>query len=116
MEAGSMKIRLAGIRQLFVVLLAMAVLAVPATAQPSDPRAVAEAFFNAVAEERWIEAARHIDLESFDAFRKAQIASARAARPEHQFTVDDLLRGQPDMPPAVAEYQVTACSCWRASL
>ena len=105
-----MKPGLAGIRSMsgtvLSLVLAAVVAAAPASGQATDPRQVAEAFFEAVAAERWREAAGFLDLESFDVYRQALIASARNTRPERRLTVEEMMRWQPDMPRAVAEYHI----------
>jgi hypothetical protein len=72
----------------------------------ASPTEVAAAFFKAVTEERWRDAARELDLAAFDRFRRERIAAERLS-PRRQWvvTADDLLRRDPDMPRAVAEYQ-----------
>lgn len=86
-------------------LMALSLSAGPAQSQQL-PHDVATAFFNAVTEARWRDAARHLDLAAFDRFRRERIAAARlpVLRP-HPTTADELLRHDPDMPRAVAEYQ-----------
>jgi hypothetical protein len=64
----------------------------------APPESVAVAFLGAVAAERWADAAGWLDLPRFDAYRRA----ARV-RP---VTAADLRRVDPDMPDAVAEYQL----------
>jgi hypothetical protein len=95
------------VRSRLVVAVALAAAgAAPVHAQES-PAQVAAAFFKAVAEERWRDAARQLDLAAFDRFRRERIAAARLPQPPHrQTTVEDLLRHDPDMPRAVAEYQI----------
>ena len=105
-----MKARLVSIRWMSGTVLALVLAAVfgaaPASGQATDPRQVAGAFFEAVAAERWREAAGFLDLESFDVYRQAQIASARSTRPERRLTVEEMMRRQPDLPRAVAEYYI----------
>jgi hypothetical protein len=78
----------------------------PAGSQHS-PAEVAAAFFKAVAEERWRDAARELDLAALDRYRRERIAAARLPQPRSRpMTVDEYLRHDPDMPRAVAEYHV----------
>jgi hypothetical protein len=75
------------------------------TASPAD---VAREFFAAERDARWLDAARMLDLKSFEAQRAQSVANARRTRDAHPFhlTVDEILRHDPSMPRAVAEYQV----------
>jgi hypothetical protein len=80
--------------------------ALPGAAQET-PTGVATAFFEAMAEERWRDAARSMDLLAFDRYRREQISAVRLPQPpRRRMTVDDYLQHQPDMPRAVAEYHV----------
>lgn len=79
----------------------------PAGAAQETPREVAEAFFKAVAEGRWRDAARAMDLLAFDRYRRERIAAARLPRPPiPPMTVDEYLQHEADMPRVVAEYHV----------
>jgi hypothetical protein len=78
----------------------------PCGATQEAPAGVVKAFFKAVAEERWRDAARYLDVSTFDRYRRAQVAYLRQARPGPQLAVEDLLRIDPDMPREVAEYEV----------
>lgn len=63
--------------------------AVPGAAQET-PRAVASAFFKAIAEERWRDAARAMDLMAFDRYRRERIAALRLPQqPMGQITVHE---------------------------
>lgn len=82
-----------------------------AIAQPSStasPADIARQFFAAERDGRWLDAARLLDLKSFEARRARSVDYARHARDPQPFhlTVDQLLRHDPSMPRAVAEYQV----------
>ncbi|HUR00665.1 MAG TPA: hypothetical protein VM166_14540 [Gemmatimonadaceae bacterium] len=68
------------------------------------PEAVARTFFQAQADARWLDAARLLDLKSFDAYRKAAAVRNRAAKRRAGPSVEQVLAEQPDMPRAVAEY------------
>jgi hypothetical protein len=89
-----------------ILLAAVAIGAAPAGAQDT-PSEIAAAFFKAVAGERWLDAARHLDVAALDRYRREQIAAARLRphRPPRVITVEELLQQDPDMPRAVAEYQ-----------
>lgn len=90
------------------LLLLAALLRAPQAAWAQEaPRDVAASFFAAVAEARWRDAARLLDLRAFDRYRRELIASMRLPVPERTITVEEILRHQPDMPRAVAEYQVS---------
>lgn len=74
----------------------------------ASPADVAREFFAAERDARWLDAARMFDLKSFEAQRAQSVANARRTRDAHPFrlTVDQILRHDPSMPRAVAEYQV----------
>jgi hypothetical protein len=74
-------------------------------AQPTKPENVAKAFFNAVAAGRWSEAAGYVDLDSFERFRQQMLGSEQS-QSIAKWTADSLIKREPDMPRAVAEYQV----------
>jgi hypothetical protein len=91
--------------------LTLCVAAAPAAgAQRSDaaapPEVVAARFFAAVAAERWAEAVGYLDVAPLERHRQETAAAARAPGARREPTVEDLLRGEPDMPRAVAEYRV----------
>jgi hypothetical protein len=95
------------LRQALLVALGTLLTSPSLQAQTSSagPEEVARRFFQAQADARWLDAARLLDLKSFDAYRKAaavrnRAAKGRAAGP----TVEQVLAEQPDMPRAVAEY------------
>ena len=73
------------------------------SASPSD---VAREFFAAERDGRWLDAARLLDLKSFEPQRARSVSNARHAPPPFHLTVERLLRDDPSMPRAVAEYQV----------
>lgn len=96
-------------RRLVVAGVVLTLLASNAGAQSSSsatPADVARDFFAAERDGRWLDAARLIDLKSFEAQRARSVANARHARPQFHLTVEELLRHNPTMPRAVAEYQV----------
>jgi hypothetical protein len=67
---------------------------------------VARQFFNAVSRGRWIDAAQLMDLTRIELNRQSLLESARRSRVHHPPTLQDLLRSDPDMPRAVAEYEL----------
>jgi hypothetical protein len=69
------------------------------------PAAVARAFLADVAAMRWLAAAEHLDLDAFEGYRGEQIGQLRSQLPM-SLTAEDLMQADPDMPRAVAEYQV----------
>ena len=77
----------------------------PAAAPSSAPASVAAAFFAAVAEERWTDAVAQLDLRGFEAWRQSVLDPPRPID-EAMPTVDQLMASDPEMPRAVAEYQV----------
>jgi hypothetical protein len=75
------------------------------SAPNASPADVARDFFAAQRGGRWLDAAHLLDLKLFEPQRARSVANARATRPFH-LTVERLLRDDPSMPRAVAEYQV----------
>lgn len=72
-----------------------------------SPEAVAQAFFDALERGEWHRAAEFMHPETIAAFRgEAMMLADRWAREPTQVTVEDLLRGSPDMPLEVAQYNV----------
>jgi len=70
------------------------------------PQDVVRAFFKAEDDRRWLDAARILDLKSFEGIRRELIEGVRH-RPDFRGpTVESLMRMDPDMPRAVAEFQV----------
>jgi hypothetical protein len=84
---------------------AMHASAVRAQADTAAPRAVADSFFRLVADERFLDAARLMDLEAFDAHRRSTLEFARRPMERRQLTAKQLMAMDPKMPRAVAEYQ-----------
>jgi hypothetical protein len=82
--------------------------AVGQTGSNASPADIARQFFAAEREARWLEAARLLDLKSFEPRRARSVANARLAQHAQPFnlSVDQMLRHDPSMPRAVAEYQV----------
>jgi len=82
--------------------------AVGQTGSNASPADIARQFFAAEREARWLDAARLLDLKSFEPQRARSVANARHAHdaPQFHLTVDQMLRHDPSMPRGVAEYQV----------
>ena len=92
----------------FSRILAVLCFASPALlAGQQKPADVVRAFFKAEDENRWLDAARMLDLKSFERIRRNLIEGVRH-RPDFPGpTVESMMRMDPDMPRSVAEYQVT---------
>jgi len=87
-----------------LVLLAM-VVARPLGGQ-SSPEDVVRAFFKAEDDGRWIDAARMLDLKRFEAIHRDAVNGLRNRDKYHRATAEDLMKLDPDMPRAAAEYQI----------
>lgn len=70
-----------------------------------NPAIVARAFFRAVAEAHWNEAAGYLDLVDFESYRQSHVAEARLTRVPPLVTAEQLMRMDSQMPRVVAEYQ-----------
>jgi hypothetical protein len=70
------------------------------------PALVADSFFRATGAERWNDAVHFLDLEAIAQLRNEQVRFARRPARITPLTVERLLELDPDMPRAVAEYQV----------
>lgn len=70
------------------------------------PEDVVRAFFKAEDENRWLDAARMLDLKSFERIRSDFIQGVRHRSDYAGPTVESMMRMDPDMPRSVAEYQV----------
>jgi hypothetical protein len=77
-------------------------------------RRVADAFFGAAQQQQWIVAAGYLDLEAFEHFFRQRVNEARAAVPPPEITVEEILARQPELPKAVAEWQVSEARKARA--
>jgi hypothetical protein len=82
--------------------------AVGQTGSNASPADIARQFFAAERDGRWLDAARLLDLKSFEPQRARSVSNARHAQHEQPFhlTVDQILSHDPSMPRAAAEYQV----------
>lgn len=79
----------------------------PSVAVAQPPREVAARFLEAWNNRDWSQAARSLDLDQFDRFRRDFISRARQSSTQApQMTVEQLRRREPDMPQEVAEYQI----------
>ena len=72
----------------------------------SDPKQVMTAFFDALAAERWTDAARLLDPARLERQRRQILRSMRRPPSHPEPTVEEIMRREPKMPRAVAEYQV----------
>ena len=72
----------------------------------SNPGDVVRAFFKAEDEGRWLDAARMLDLKSFEPIQRNAVTASRRQGTFRQTTAEDLMKFDPDMPRAAAEYQV----------
>jgi hypothetical protein len=92
-----------------VLLVGLSPMVSAARAQSSPgaaPTAVADSFFRAQEQERWRDAARLMDLHTILALRDEEVSNVRKARfRTHHVTPEQLMRFDPKMPRAVAEYQ-----------
>jgi hypothetical protein len=88
-----------------VLVCCVSMVATPAFGQ-SNPADVVRAFFQAESDGRWRDAARMLDLAQFEAFRQSTVEGLRNRPARRHLTADDYMRLQPDMPRAVAEYQI----------
>ena len=71
----------------------------------STPEQVARDFFKAEQEDRWIDAARLLDLTRFEPIRSSVVASIRSMASRPKLTAEQLMKLDPAMPRAAAEYQ-----------
>lgn len=65
---------------------------------------VVRAFFKAEDENRWLDAARMLDLRRFEPIQRNAVTASRGAI--RQITAQELMKLDPGMPRAAAEYQV----------
>lgn len=69
------------------------------------PAAVADSFFQATRDARWLDAARLMDLDAISAVRDQTVRAARGKRRVTVITPEMLLEHNPKMPREVAEYE-----------
>ena len=90
----------------FAIALTALSSAAAAQSQSAGPEEVVRRFFETEIERNWLNAAHFLDLNAFDATRRAAIESGRHQQPVRKLTVDQIMQFDPDMPREVAEYQV----------
>lgn len=83
--------------------------------EAQDPEGAFLAFFRAFAEQRWDDAVGLLDVTDLDQYRRQLATSARLQPPVRELTVEDMLRQDPEMPRAVAEYQLERINRERAA-
>jgi hypothetical protein len=71
------------------------------------PDVVMRQFLANLSNRRWAEAATALDLTALGAYRDSLLAWRRNFAPARDPTIDDILRAQPGLPRAVAEYQLS---------
>jgi hypothetical protein len=71
----------------------------------STPEQVARDFFKAEQDDRWIDAARFLDLERFEQIRRSVVQSIRSMASRPKLTAEQLMKLDPALPLAAAEYQ-----------
>jgi hypothetical protein len=74
----------------------------------STPALVVDSFSRATRDGRWSEAARFVEAEWVVRERDEMVQQLRRPSPIRIVTADQLMRSDPEMPRAVAEYQVQA--------
>jgi hypothetical protein len=90
-----------------VVALSMpAVAGAQSGAGAVPPEQLASAFFQAVAAGRWAEAVGYLDVAPVERHRQEMVAEGRRRDALSEPSVEALLRHDPEMPRAAAEYQV----------
>ena len=92
-----------------LTLLGLAIMPAMMVAQTPDAaaaRAVSAAFFKAIAASDWKAAAGFLDLAALDRERQSAAEGARRQQTMPPMTVERLMRMDPEMPRAAAEYQV----------
>jgi len=96
------------VRRRFFYSILVGAIASPVLAQsrPATPEEVVRDFFKAEQEGRWLDAARLLDLKRFESIRRSFIPVDNAWRAPRLVTAEEMMKEQPDMPRAAAEYQV----------
>lgn len=77
----------------------------PSPSPSLDPVATVTAFWAAAVAMRWTEAVSLLDLSPLEKSRQAQLEVARMPR-GREYTAEDLMRRDPDMPREAAEYEI----------
>jgi hypothetical protein len=75
------------------------------TAPRLDPAAIVKAFWEAAFAMRWADAVLFLDLSELEKMRRLHLEMSRV-RPGREYTVEDLMLRDPDMPREAAEYEV----------
>ena len=70
------------------------------------PEEVVREFFRAEDQNRWLDAARMLDLNAFERIRRTTVQGVRHMKDYPPPTVESMMRMDPKMPRAVAEYRV----------
>lgn len=91
-------------------------LTVAQTPDAAAAREVSTAFFKAIEAADWRAAAGFLDLTVLERERQSAVEGARSQRTIPPMTVERLMRMDPQMPRAVAEYQVKRMNTARASM
>ncbi|HEU4994535.1 MAG TPA: hypothetical protein VFT29_06930 [Gemmatimonadaceae bacterium] len=73
---------------------------------PSPPAQVVRIFFDALVHERFVEAARLIDVDPLERSRRAMLDNLRHPVRYPRPTLEDFMRSNPEKPRAVAEYEL----------
>jgi hypothetical protein len=84
------------------------------TVSLADPGDIAREFFQAVAQERWRDAAGFVNLARIDSSRTWAMHYQRRPQRIRPVSVEDLMRRDTTLPRAVAEYQVAQMERMRA--
>src|SRR5690348_11738600 len=96
-------------RMLSLVLLPWAPVVRECRAQSGSsagtPAAVVDSFFRATQQQRWRDAARLMDLEAFGDLRDQSVRFMRHPPSVHRITPEEMMKYDPRMPRAVAEYE-----------
>jgi hypothetical protein len=87
-----------------LAFLALGRVAEAQSAQPT-PEDVVRDFFKAEDEGRWMDAAHSLDLTRFEPIRRSAVQGAKSMTSRQKINAQEVMRWDPDMPLAVAEYQ-----------
>lgn len=89
-----------------VAVALLVIVAARSVSGQANPEDVVRAFFKAEDEGRWIDAARLLDLQRFERIRANTLKVGDYRAPFIRRTPEDLMKFDPDMPRAAAEYQI----------
>src|SRR5436190_17902406 len=73
--------------------------------QPFSPSEIVERFLKAQQAEQWSEAASYLDLDAVERIRRREVENY-SSMTRYPWTVEKLMKDDPSMPRAVAEYQI----------